>query len=141
MPGRFDDYERMLSGSPIWRRRLQGIGHIGGDEAIAWGVTGPMMRGSGVNQWDEYGTTTWAELDDRVNRAVEALRGLGLAARLFPPIRESLREKRPESCTLTVDEAYGFLREVGPLLERSGFGVLVPPWWNKPRIYWPGSRS
>ena len=27
---------------------------------------------------DEYGTTTWAELDDRVNRAVEALRGLGL---------------------------------------------------------------
>ncbi len=27
---------------------------------------------------DEYGTTTWSELDDRVNRAVEAMRGLGL---------------------------------------------------------------
>ena len=27
---------------------------------------------------DEYGTTTWSELDDRVNRAVEALRGLGV---------------------------------------------------------------
>ncbi|MFN2164983.1 MAG: DEAD/DEAH box helicase, partial [Anaerolineae bacterium] len=57
---------------------------------------------------------------------------LGLAARLFPPILESLRTVRPASCTLTVDEAYAFLREVGPLLEESGFGVLVPPWWNKP---------
>lgn len=28
---------------------------------------------------DEHGTTTWSELDDRVNRAVEAMRGLGLA--------------------------------------------------------------
>ena len=60
------------------------------------------------------------------------LAGLGLAARLFPPILGSLRTARPEACALTVDEAYAFLREVGPLLEGSGFGVLVPPWWNKP---------
>jgi SNF2 family DNA or RNA helicase len=60
------------------------------------------------------------------------LAGLGLAGRLFPPILKSLRTARPEACTLTVDEAYAFLREVGPLLEGSGFGVLIPPWWNKP---------
>ncbi|MBU0490263.1 MAG: DEAD/DEAH box helicase [Chloroflexi bacterium] len=60
------------------------------------------------------------------------LAGLGLAARLFPPILKSLRTARPQVCPLTVDEAYAFLREVGPLLEGSGFGVLVPPWWNKP---------
>jgi hypothetical protein len=60
------------------------------------------------------------------------LAGLGLAARLFPPIMTSLRTARPQACSLTVDEAYAFLREVGPLLEGSGFGVLVPPWWNKP---------
>ena len=60
------------------------------------------------------------------------LAGLGLAGRLFPPIMKSLRTARPETCTLTVDEAYAFLREVGPLLEGSGFGVLVPPWWDKP---------
>ena len=60
------------------------------------------------------------------------LAGLGLAGRLFPPIMNSLRTARPGSCTLTVDEAYAFLREVGPLLEGSGFGVLVPPWWDKP---------
>jgi SNF2 family DNA or RNA helicase len=60
------------------------------------------------------------------------LAGLGSAARLFPPIMTSLRTARPQACKLSVDEAYAFLREVGPLLEGSGFGVLVPPWWNKP---------
>ncbi|MBN1935053.1 MAG: hypothetical protein JW934_10330, partial [Anaerolineae bacterium] len=62
----------------------------------------------------------------------KVLAGLGLAARLFPPILNSLRAARPRSCPLSVDQAYAFLREVGPLLEGSGFGVLVPPWWNKP---------
>ena len=62
----------------------------------------------------------------------QLLSGLGLAGRLFPPIMQSLRTARPESCALSVDEAYAFLREVGPLLEGSGFGVLVPPWWDKP---------
>ena len=57
---------------------------------------------------------------------------LGMASQLFPPILESLRTARPQTCTLTVGEAYAFLREVGPLLEGSGFGVLVPPWWEKP---------
>ncbi|MBN1877684.1 MAG: DEAD/DEAH box helicase [Anaerolineae bacterium] len=66
------------------------------------------------------------------NAQEQVLSGLGLAARLFPPILKSLRTARPEVCVLTVDEAYAFLREVGPLLEGSGFGVLVPPWWTKP---------
>ncbi len=60
------------------------------------------------------------------------LSGLGLAARLFPPIFKSLRTARPVACALDNNDAYGFLREVGPLLEGSGFGVLVPPWWTKP---------
>ena len=72
-------------------------------------------------------------LDRRFSHAQEVvLSGLGMAARLFPPMMDSLRTARPTSCALTVDEAYAFLREVGPLLEGSGFGVLVPPWWNKP---------
>jgi hypothetical protein len=60
------------------------------------------------------------------------LTGLGTAARLFPPVLRSLRTARPQSCKLTTEEAYAFLREVGPLLEGSGFGALVPPWWSKP---------
>lgn len=59
------------------------------------------------------------------------LAGLGLAARLCPAVESSLRQKQPEAAHLTTDEAYHFLREVAPLLETSGFGVLVPPWWGK----------
>jgi SNF2 family DNA or RNA helicase len=33
---------------------------------------------------------------------------------------------------LNTEQAYAFLRESAPLLEQSGFGVLVPPWWQKP---------
>ena len=59
------------------------------------------------------------------------LTGLGYAARLFPPITESLKGKRPTELAVDTNGAYTFLRETAPLLEGAGFGVLVPPWWNK----------
>ncbi len=45
---RFDEYERMLTENPVWRGRLDGIGYISREDAISNGVTGPMLRGSGV---------------------------------------------------------------------------------------------
>jgi len=82
--------------------------------------------------WKAKGSTLRI-LDRKFEGAQERLlAGLGLAGRLFPPIMTSLRTARPEACTLTVAEAYAFLREVGALLKGSGFGVLVPPWWDKP---------
>lgn len=48
LPARFDEYERMLTDNPIFRRRLEGIGILPPETAIAMGVTGPMLRGSGV---------------------------------------------------------------------------------------------
>jgi SNF2 family DNA or RNA helicase len=60
------------------------------------------------------------------------LTGLGYAARLFAPLRRSLQTGTPTGATLTTEEAYAFLRTAAPVLEESGFGVLVPPWWNKP---------
>ena len=82
--------------------------------------------------WDAKGGTLRI-LNRKFEGAQEQLlAGLGLAGRLFPPIMQSLRTARPEACPLTVDDAYAFLREVGPLLEGSGIGVLVPPWWDKP---------
>lgn len=59
------------------------------------------------------------------------LTGLGYAARLFPPITDSLKGKRPTELAVDTNGAYTFLRETAPLLEGAGFGVLVPPWWNK----------
>ena len=57
------------------------------------------------------------------------LTGLGIASRLFAPIRESLRTPRPERANLSLEDAYLFLKEIGPLLESSGFGVITPAWW------------
>ena len=57
------------------------------------------------------------------------LTGLGIASRLFAPIRESLRTPRPERAMLSLEDAYLFLKEIGPLLESSGFSVIMPEWW------------
>ena len=57
------------------------------------------------------------------------LTGLGIASRLFSPIRDSLRTPRPERATLSLEETYLFLKEIGPLLQSSGFGVIMPEWW------------
>ncbi len=60
------------------------------------------------------------------------LAGLGQAARLFEPLKGGLKTAKPVALSLSTEEAFDFLRESAPLLEASGFGVLVPPWWNKP---------
>jgi NADH-quinone oxidoreductase subunit D len=50
-PGRLEEYEGLLKSNPIWMRRTQGIGTISGEDAIALGLSGPSLRGSGV-KWD-----------------------------------------------------------------------------------------
>jgi NADH dehydrogenase I D subunit len=50
-PQKLDDYEHMVTEGPIFHQRLDGIGMIGRAEAINMGLTGPMLRGSGVD-WD-----------------------------------------------------------------------------------------
>lgn len=49
MPARIDQYEDLLTKNPIFLDRTKNIGVMSGDEAIAMGVTGPSLRGSGVS--------------------------------------------------------------------------------------------
>ena len=51
LPARIDDYEQLLTDNRIWKKRTVGIGVISGEECIEWGVTGPVLRASGV-EWD-----------------------------------------------------------------------------------------
>jgi NADH-quinone oxidoreductase subunit D len=51
MPRRIEDYEALLKKNPIWMDRTYGIGVLEPDVALALGVSGPALRGSGVN-WD-----------------------------------------------------------------------------------------
>jgi NADH-quinone oxidoreductase subunit D len=48
MPARIDDYERLLDANPIWLERNVGVGELSADEALALGVTGPVLRAAGV---------------------------------------------------------------------------------------------
>jgi NADH-quinone oxidoreductase subunit D len=50
-PAKIDDYERLLTKNPLWIDRTQGVGTVEPDVALAWGFSGPSLRGSGVN-WD-----------------------------------------------------------------------------------------
>nr|YP_010958470.1 NADH-plastoquinone oxidoreductase subunit 7 [Vandenboschia auriculata]ALO81747.1 NADH-plastoquinone oxidoreductase subunit 7 [Vandenboschia auriculata] len=46
-----NEYERLITNNPIFLKRVEGIGFISREEAINWGLSGPMLRASGI-QWD-----------------------------------------------------------------------------------------
>jgi len=50
-PGRFDDYESLLTNNPLFLERTQGIGFATTEETMNLGLTGPLLRAAGV-KWD-----------------------------------------------------------------------------------------
>jgi NADH-quinone oxidoreductase subunit D len=48
-PEAMNTFETLVSGNTLWQSRTKGIGHISGEDAINWGLTGPCLRGSGVD--------------------------------------------------------------------------------------------
>ena len=48
-PKSVDEFHTLLSGNKIFQRRTQGVGQISAEDAIDWGLSGPCLRGSGVN--------------------------------------------------------------------------------------------
>ncbi|MDP9297292.1 MAG: NADH dehydrogenase (quinone) subunit D [Actinomycetota bacterium] len=49
MPGRIDEYETILNENPIWLERNVGVGTLSAEDALALGVSGPMLRAAGVS--------------------------------------------------------------------------------------------
>ena len=48
---RIDEMEEMLTLNRIWKQRLVDVAVVSADQALDWGFSGVMLRGSGV-QWD-----------------------------------------------------------------------------------------
>jgi NADH dehydrogenase I D subunit len=48
-PERIEEYETLIDQNRIWLGRTKGIGVISAEEAINWGLSGPVLRGSGVD--------------------------------------------------------------------------------------------
>lgn len=92
MPGHIDTYEGLLNGNIIWQKRIQGVGVITAEDGIDIGLSGPSLRGSGVD-WDlrrdnpysgyenydfrvcvEQGCDTWARYRVRLDEMRESVK-------------------------------------------------------------------
>jgi len=48
---RLEEYDVLMTGQPIWRTRLQGVGALNAAEALALSASGPLLRSTGY-AWD-----------------------------------------------------------------------------------------
>ena len=48
-PQAVKEFHTLVSGNRIFQKRTQGIGYISAEDAIDWGLSGPSLRGSGVD--------------------------------------------------------------------------------------------
>jgi NADH-quinone oxidoreductase subunit D len=62
VPPRLDEYDDLMTNQPVWRERLQGVGVITAQEAMALGATGPILRSTGV-PWDLRRTMPYLKYD------------------------------------------------------------------------------
>ena len=83
---KIDEYERLISNNPIFRRRIEGLGTITREQAINWGLSGPMLRASGV-KWDLRKVDHY-ECYDELDWDVQWDTGGDCLARYFVRIRE-----------------------------------------------------
>jgi SNF2 family DNA or RNA helicase len=92
----------------------------------------PSLLVEATTVWESTGTTMEV-LERHLEHPQEILlEELGRAVPLFPQIEEALEEAKPTKLHITADEANEFLRETAEVLDQSGFGVIVPAWWNEP---------
>jgi NADH-quinone oxidoreductase subunit D len=112
-----DEMEGLITGNEIFEARTQGVGYIDQQQAIAYGLTGPMLRASGV-KWDL-----------RVNRPYGAYREVPVNVVVrqegdcfarykvrMDEIRESIR-----LCRVAIDKLPG-----GPICTRTPIALRPP---------------
>ncbi len=47
-PDALNTFDTLITGNTIWQNRTKGVGIISREDAISWGLTGPCLRGCGV---------------------------------------------------------------------------------------------
>jgi NADH-quinone oxidoreductase subunit D len=121
MPARIDDYERLLNENPIWLERNVGVGRLSAEDALALGVTGPILRSAGVpvdlRKDEPYSGYETYDFDVPVSIEADAYARYILR---IAEMRESLR---------IVEQALERLAEPGP--------VMV----EDPKVGWPVKLS
>ena len=121
MPARIDDYERILNDNPIWLERNVGVGKLSAEDALAFGVTGPILRSTGVpidlRKDEPYSGYETYDFDVPVRTEADAYSRYVIR---IEEMRESLK---------IVEQALERLAEPGP--------VMV----EDPKVGWPAKLS
>jgi NADH-quinone oxidoreductase subunit D len=121
MPARIDDYERILNDNPIWLERNVGVGKLSAEDALALGVTGPILRSAGVpidlRKDEPYSGYETYDFDVPVRTEADAYSRYVIR---IAEMRESLK---------IVEQALERLAEPGP--------VMV----EDPKVGWPAKLS
>jgi NADH-quinone oxidoreductase subunit D len=121
MPARIDDYESLLNENPIWLERNVGVGKLSAEDALALGVTGPILRSAGVpidlRKDEPYSGYETYDFDVPVRNEADAYARYIIR---IEEMRESLK---------IVDQALERLTEPGP--------VMV----EDPKVGWPVKLS
>jgi NADH-quinone oxidoreductase subunit D len=121
MPARIDDYERILNDNPIWLERNVGVGKLSAEDALAFGVTGPILRSAGVpidlRKDEPYSGYETYDFDVPVRTEADAYSRYVIR---IEEMRESLK---------IIEQALERLAEPGP--------VMV----EDPKVGWPAKLS
>ncbi|MFZ2412586.1 MAG: NADH-quinone oxidoreductase subunit D [Candidatus Methanoperedens sp.] len=134
MEKRIVDYEELVNGNEIFLMRMKNIGVISAEEAINYGMTGPSMRGSGVD-YDIRKVEPYSIYPDLDFRACMRREGDSYARYLvrLDEIRESLHILRQIADTIpegkTINQKYGIAPNTGaPSAVMSYFPrIFTPP--------------
>ncbi|MDO8727684.1 MAG: NADH-quinone oxidoreductase subunit D [Candidatus Methanoperedens sp.] len=133
MEKRIVDYEELVNGNEIFLMRMKNIGVINAEEAINYGMTGPSMRGSGVDH-DIRKLEPYSIYQDLDFKACMRREGDSYARYLVrvDEIRESLHilkqivDKLPKGNT--INQRYGFAPNTGaPSAVTSYFPRIFTP--------------
>ncbi len=116
-PPKIDEYDRLLTGNRIWRDRLEGIGLLTVEECKQLGVTGPMLRASGL-AWDVRRAMPYSGYQNYEFEIPTGTRGDTLDRYLvrIEEMRQSVR---------IIEQAVARIPE-GPIVAR-GMKVIKPP--------------
>jgi len=121
MPPRLDEYEALLDRNPIWLERTRGVGEYTSAEAYALGLTGPLLRATGVN-WDLRKAMPYSGYETYDFEVPVGTRG---AADIYTLYRLRVLEMR-QSLRL-IEQALGRLEKTpGPIMTRNR-KVAPPP--------------
>lgn len=117
MPGHIETYEGLLTGNKIWQKRTVGVAAISAEDAIDIGLTGPALRGSGVD-WDLRRDNPYSGYEDYDFEVI-----VRDGCDTFDRYKNRLDEMR-ESCKIIL-QALDKLQP-GPILADAP-GVCLPP--------------